>query len=80
MYNSQKKNSKVRNHPEPNYTKLELYDWLKAEGYTELFSYWERADYAKGLRPSVDRLDSTLPYTFSNMRLTIWDMNNKAAY
>ncbi len=76
-YSHQKENSKKRGHTMPAYSKKELGDWVKDQYlFDVLFFDWELADYDKWLRPSVDRLDDYLPYSFNNIQLITWKEND----
>lgn len=78
IYNTQKTSSKARGHVPPAYTKEELNVWLLSQGFDVFFDVWVASGYEKDLRPSADRLDSNLPYTFDNLRLVTWAENNQA--
>lgn len=80
IYGSQRTSSKQRGHPYPDYTKEELFHWMLNQGLMGLHTNWVSSGYQKELSPSVDRKDSTLPYTFENIRLVTWGTNNTAAY
>lgn len=61
----------------PNYTKLELLDWVKSNpNFNELFNKWALAGYTKDEKPSIDRLDDYKPYTLDNIQLMTWRENN----
>lgn len=79
IYTNQVGSSKDRNHPAPAYTKAELTKWLLAQPlYHTLHSQWVSFCYYKWLTPSVDRIDSTKPYTLDNIQLMTWiDNHNK---
>ena len=81
IYNGQISSSKQRGHDIPNYTKLELFDWITSNvNYKQFFLSWVSSDYKKELKPSCDRLNDYLPYTLDNLRLVVWDTNRKKAY
>ena len=80
IFNGELTSSKDRGHPPPTYTKEELFDWLYLNGIENLFNAWEASNYTKNISPSVDRIDSTKPYTLENIRLVTWKENNDAAY
>ena len=78
IYCNQKSSSKRRGHSGPSYSKQELKEWLYSQEFFHLlFDNWKRLDYQKGYSPSVDRLDDSLGYSFSNIQLTDWKTNNK---
>lgn len=73
-------NSKVREHPAPEYTASSLYLWALANGLEVLVNVWSNADYKKELTPSVDRIDVNKGYSLDNIRLVTWQENNDAQY
>ena len=80
IYKMQRANSKRRGHPMPIFTKQALMDWLEQKGYAHLHATWVGSNYVKRLTPSVDRLDDSLPYSFDNMRLVTWGLNDDKAH
>lgn len=81
IYASQIKSSKRRNHTMPKYSEKELLNWFNKQPNAELlYSNWVKSNFKTDLRPSVDRLDDYLPYSFSNIRLVIWKENNEKHY
>jgi len=80
IYKTQKRNSIVRGHTSPNYTKAELKDWLYGKGFKKLYDNWAKSNYEKDLKPSVDRLDEFKPYSLDNIRLVTWKINRHNSY
>lgn len=77
-YHKQVYNSKQRNHPVPSYSLEEFILWVDNQGNaSQLYDNWKSSNYLKSLAPSVDRINSLLPYTLDNLRLTTWQINNK---
>ena len=79
-YSNLFKNSKDRNHVMPDFSLDVFKTWSINNNFKTLFKVWKDSNYLKDLKPSVDRLDSTKPYTLINMRLCTWKENNEAAY
>jgi len=76
MYLSQKQSSKRRGHNPPNYTNIELYDWvIHQDNFKSLYEKWIKSGYEKMEVPSVDRIDDNKPYSFDNILLTDWRTN-----
>lgn len=76
-YHTQKKSSKNRNHPMPNYTVNEFTKWAFSQpNFDQLYNDWENSNYEQSLRPSADRLDDYRPYTLDNLQLTTFKENN----
>lgn len=60
----------------PNYTKEYLFQWLTdQELFQTLYDNWVESGYLKELKPSVDRINDSKPYTPENIVLTIWETN-----
>jgi hypothetical protein len=77
MYGTQRASSKKRQHPIPNYSKIEFTDWLlQSTNFTTLYSNWEKSGYQKKLVPSADRLNDSLPYTLDNLQVITWEEND----
>ena len=77
LYFDQRRGSEKRGHPYPPYTLDEFREWLLANSFDILFDRFEQSGYDKWLRPSADRIDSSLPYTFDNLQLITWRKNHK---
>ena len=81
IYYNQRHSSKVRNHPMPCYTLNEFKIWIKKQkSFYDYYNKWVMSDYKKELTPSCDRLDDYKPYTFDNIRLTVWINNKKKSH
>ena len=80
IYGGQVSRSKKRGHILPAYTKQELKDWLFSKPlFHELFLEWERSDYARLLKPSVDRKKDDIHYRMDNIQLMTWKENKHKA-
>ena len=76
IYGQQRSSSKLRGHILPTYSALQFKDWIYAQNnFQHIFDNWVKSNYNKDLIPSVDRLDVTLPYSFSNIQLITWRDN-----
>lgn len=73
--------SKVRGYNLPSYTSEQLETWLifNAE-FNDLYATWVNSNYAKNLRPSVDRINDYKSYTLNNIQLITWEQNNQKNY
>lgn len=76
IYAAQKRTSKTRGHSPPQYSKLELYQWMKNNCYVTMHSAWVDSGYSSKLIPSVDRIKDHKPYTLDNIQLLTWEENN----
>ncbi|MFA9289485.1 MAG: hypothetical protein ACEQSA_06435 [Weeksellaceae bacterium] len=80
VYQNQIQSSKRRKQPLPAYTCSELIDWLKLQpNLTQLWEDFQKSDHDRCYAPSIDRLDDSLPYSLTNIRLTTWHQNLKKA-
>lgn len=77
IYSNQKRNSKKRGHPAPNYTFKEFKSWAIANDYNLLYDSWKQNNFNKDFAPSGDRLNSSKPYTFDNLQLVTWKENEE---
>ncbi len=78
IYNHQKDSSVKRNHTPPSYSFNELRDWCYSqEIFHKLYDDWVLNQFDTNLKPSIDRLNDYLPYTFDNIRIITWNDNNK---
>ena len=76
MYYNQKKNAKARNYALPNYSMVELREWVYSQpNFNELYDNWVKSGYDKDLIPSADRLDDYKSYTFDNIQLVTFREN-----
>ena len=78
MYANQVEHSKTRGHPRPAYTSKDLKEWLDNNSdFDALYEGYERSGYNRTSVPSVDRINSELPYTMDNIRLMSFSDNMK---
>jgi hypothetical protein len=77
MYKGQCIYSKERGHPVPEYSRKEFIDYaIIHPKVIELYEEWVKKDYNTWYRPSVDRLNDDLPYTWDNIQFITWKENN----
>lgn len=77
IYKTQKRNQKTRGHGDLPYSKESLSTWLYDNGFKKLYDDWLKSGFSRELKPSVDRLDSIIGYSFENMQLITWGKNRK---
>lgn len=80
MYSNQRMTSRKMGRPEPDYTLKQLREWVHSHpNWQSLFDAWVASGYDKYIKPSCDRINSSLPYTLSNLRLVTFqeNLNNK---
>ena len=80
IYSRQIVNSRNRGHSHPEYSESDLSEWLYSHGFKKLYDDYFLSGFLKDKAPSVDRLDDSLGYCFSNIRLVTWSVNNKKGY
>lgn len=80
LYKTQKRNQRLRGHGDMPYTKAEFENWLYANGYKDLYEKFKESGFIKDLKPSVDRIDDFVGYSFDNMKLTTWKHNREHQY
>jgi len=79
IYNAQRRNSRHRGHPEPEYDLPWLFQWILDNGFNRLWRAYVSSGYNKQRAPSVDRLNDSIGYTKRNIRLCTWKDNNETA-
>lgn len=76
LYLTQCNNAVIRKMALPTYTYEELLDWvLKQKNFNNIWDNYVKSNYQKDLRPSVDRINNDISYTFSNIQLVTWKDN-----
>ena len=78
IYATQKATSTKRGHPAPAYTLEQLIQWADMQPHLPaLWDAYQSAGHPKKLAPSIDRKNSNLPYTLSNIQLMTWEENDR---
>ena len=78
LYRDQGYSSKMRGFGPPNYTIAEFTVWIIGqELFHKLHSAWEASGYKKEFRPSVDRKNDYIGYSFQNIQLMTWEDNRR---
>lgn len=81
IYATQCVSSQKRKHPAPSYTLLDLMIWAdKQPNLCKIWYEYQKSNYDKNLAPSIDRLDSSLPYSLANIELVTWAVNNSRGW
>lgn len=81
MYNKLKQRSNKKGFGCLGFTRQEFVKWLTEEtDFNYIYEKWYLNNYHKHFRPSVDRKDDLLNYTFSNMQLVTWLENVNKSY
>lgn len=76
IYADQRHRSIKKNMPAPDYTLRNLRDkYLDDKKFNELYINWVQGGYKKKFSPSLDRINSKLPYTFDNLQWMTWQEN-----
>lgn len=78
IYLSQKTRCRRDNRKMPNYSEIELYNWvLEQDNFIELYNKWAMSNYNKDLKPSIDRINNKMSYSLDNIQLLTWNENFK---
>lgn len=78
IYSHQQEASRKRGHKPPTYTVKELRNkYLNTELYRQLHAEWVVSGYDKYKAPSFDRLDNFKGYSFDNIQLVTWEVNDR---
>ena len=78
MYGGMKVSSGRRQHVVPNFSSKQLREWVFSQpNFEQLYIDWVASDYNRWKKPSCDRIDSALPYTFDNLQLMTWKENDE---
>lgn len=60
------------------FSKEEFYEWANSSAeFKKLFNLWEKSEYDRKLTPSVDRINSSIGYSFSNIRWVTHSENSR---
>lgn len=77
IFATQNAASTKRGHPAPAYTLDWLTSWIKSQpAFPALWKAYQDSGHLRELAPSVDRMDSNLPYTMTNLELVTWGVND----
>ncbi len=80
IYHSQHYNSKSRGHESPKYSMDEFLTWALSQGkFHDLYRNWVNSGYDRWEKPSADRLNDDISYTFDNLQLVTWRENSDKA-
>ena len=78
IYCSQLSSSRDRNHPKPEYSNKEFFDWCIGQDiFHSLYNNWVKSGYIRMEKPSVDRINVTKHYTFDNIQLMTYRENHR---
>ena len=81
IYFSQVYNSKTRKRESPLYTKHQFVDrFINDLDYIEHYEVWKASGYMKEFSPSFDRKDDYKPYSFDNIQIMFWLLNDKKGH
>jgi len=76
ILDKQKFTSKRRGYAPPAYTVQELHNWIIAQpNFNSLYQAWVASNYDRWSKPSIDRINDYVSYTFSNIQLTTAKLN-----
>lgn len=80
-FNHQVRSCTHRGYQQPIYTKDELVKWgLNNPEFHILYEQWKSAGYHKSLKPSIDRINDYISYTFDNIQFVTFSVNQQNYY
>jgi len=80
IYGNQIKSSAKRSHNNPAYTRLDLTEWAEADWLFDLlYTNWINCGKPRSLKPSVDRINDTVGYLFTNIQFVTTGENIQKA-
>lgn len=76
LYNGAVQKSKRRKHPKPLYSSEEFVSrYLEDYIFLHLYEQWAIGGFTTMMKPSIDRLDNSKPYTWDNIQMVDWQTN-----
>ena len=76
IYGNQRLSSVQRGHEMPSYDLSQLREWLENQRNWRSLLIMYKIKKTKDSKPSVDRKDDNMPYTFDNIQLMTWKEND----
>lgn len=77
QYTGQRRRSKKRGHPYPTYTAKEFADkYYNNPTYLQMYAEYEKQNFELSYCPTIDRKDTTKPYTFDNIQIMTHQENS----
>ncbi len=81
IYYEQRHSSKLRNHIMPSYSIEEFIEtYIENITFNKLYYEWVKSEYDKWLKPSFDRKNDSLSYSFSNFNNWVTWKENKLKF
>ena len=76
LYSGAVQKSKRRNHSKPTYSSTEFVNkYLEDPIFIQLYEQWAIGGFITMMKPSIDRLDNSKPYTWDNIQMVDWKTN-----
>lgn len=76
LYSKMKERATSKNIELPDFTLVELHNmFLNDKKYLRIFKEWERSNYQKAFKPSIDRINNKIGYIKSNIHVLTWGEN-----
>lgn len=76
-YSRIKRDSKNKFNEEPSFSKEQLKLWVLERNIMNLLDTYSSSNFDKNKNPSIDRLDDYKGYSFDNIQLVTWEVNNQ---
>lgn len=81
IYGAQKASSKNRGHLQPSYSRDEFLEYcLNSTIFNKIYKYYVDSGFDRRLRPSIDRIDNSVGYSFENIQVVTWGENEARAH
>lgn len=81
MHANQRAKSKKRGHPQPAYSREELFTWCDQQPqFHAMYDDWVASNYDMQTKPTCDRLDDYKPYSLCNLQLLTYKDNSTKYY
>lgn len=76
-YGRVKRDSITKFNKLPEFSKEKLSEWVLKQGILKMLEDYSNSNFDKNKNPSIDRLDDYKGYSFDNIQLVTWEINNQ---